>query len=421
MFGSYDQRFIAERSPIRHFVYAIHPANESSEMEADARTASKAPPGSAEQDIRVGVTIITGFLGSGKSTLIRRVLTEQHGLRLVVIENEFSASGTVEEAIVTQGVGPDALEQFIELPNGCICCAAQDDLTDALSRLLRSRPGQVDHILVEASGLADPGPVAASFWVDDELETGLVLDAVVAVADAVNVENYLVDGEGRSEKARITQKQLAVADLVLLNKVDLVDKPADTAQLEKGDGIHSEPIAKLESLLREAGCSAPIIPTTMCNLDLSKLLNIRAYDHKTSERLLATQAPQKFLQHVHGANITVGTVTVSFEGVAFDLSLLDRVLGELLWDNGETVKHHAANASPSREIWRMKALVVVKEEELKWIYQSVDTLFENSASSVKSEDGSSSFIFIGRGLHSEELRLDLDRATKDKRLIAEVP
>lgn len=390
-------------------------------MDPDNRVASKSPTESGEQDTRVGVTIITGFLGSGKSTLIRRVLTEEHGLRLVVVENEFSASGTVEEAIVTQGVGPDALEQFIELPNGCICCAAQDDLTDALSRLLRSRPGQVDHILVEASGLADPGPVAASFWVDDELETGLVLDAVVAVADAVNVKNYLADGEGRSEKARITQKQLAVADLVLLNKVDLVDKPADAGQLKNADGIHFKPIAKLESLLRDAGCSAPIVPTTMCNLELSKLLNLRAYDHETSERLLATQAPQKFLRHVHGANITVGTVTVSFEGVAFDVSLLDRVVGELLWGNGETAKPQDVTASPPREIWRMKSLVVVEDEELKWIYQSVDTLFESSASSVKSEDGFSSFNFIGRGLHSKELKLYLDRAIKDKRLIAEVP
>lgn len=389
-------------------------------MDADAGQPTPTATDSVNEDTRVGVTIITGFLGSGKSTLIRRVLTEQHGLRIVVVENEFSASGTVEEAIVTQGVGSSALEQFIELPNGCICCAAQDELTDALSRLLRSRPGQVDHILVEASGLADPGPVAASFWVDDELETGLVLDAVVAVADAVNVANYLADGDGLSEKARITQKQLAVADLVLLNKVDLIDSQPDTAQLKIDDKKNSGSVSKLFHVLKDAGCSAPIIPTTMCNLELSRLLNIRAYDYKTSARVLSNAAPEKFAKHVHGEKMGVGTVTVSFEGVAFDLSLLDRVFAELLWENGETKQPHDVNNRLAREIWRMKALVLVPGDKFKWIYQSVDTLFENSASSVPAEDGCSHFVFIGKGLHSDELKVYLERAIKLKTALPEV-
>lgn len=349
----------------------------------------------------VGVTIITGFLGSGKSTLIRRILTEQHGLRLVVVENEFSAKGTVEEAIVTEGVGPDALEQFIELPNGCICCAAQDDLTDALSRLLRQRPGQIDHVLVEASGLADPGPVAASFWADEELETGFFLDSVVTIADAVNIQSYLTDGDGLSEKARITQKQLVVADQVLLNKVDLLKSAKKTSELE--------------GMLRKAGCSASITPTEMCNFDISKLLGIRAYDYNTSEKSLADAVPEKFSEHVHGERMNVGTLTISFEQVTFDSTLLDRVFAQLLWEEqGDQTQGQGQGqeevTEPCREIWRTKALVVVDGEEHKWIYQSVDTLFENSVSSVAAVDGVSHFIFIGKLLNSHDLRESLDKA-----------
>ncbi|CDF38838.1 unnamed protein product [Chondrus crispus] len=368
------------------------------------------PCPSTTENKAIGVTIITGFLGSGKSTLIRRILTEQHGLRLVVVENEFSAKGTVEEAIVTQGVGPDAFEQFIQLPNGCICCAAQDDLTDALSRLIRSRPGQVDHILVEASGLADPGPVAASFWVDDELETGLILDSVVAIADAVNIQSYLRDGDGMSEKARITQKQLVVADQVLLNKIDLLGTdPQNSDPAASEEERMAKRVSAVERSLREAGCSASINPTKRCIFDISKLLGVRAYDYDTSARSFSAPAPEKFSQHVHGEKMAVGTLTVSFEKVAFDSTLLDRAFGELLWENGESEPSHAI-AEPPMEIWRMKALVEVEGEQRKWIYQSVHTLFESSVSSVDAADGVSHFIFIGKLLESTALRACLEKA-----------
>lgn len=359
--------------------------------------------------------MITGFLGSGKSTLIRRILTEHHGLRLVVVENEFGANSSVEEAIVTQGVGPSALEQFIELPNGCICCAAQEDLTDSLSRLLQSRPGQVDHILIEASGLADPGPVAASFWVDEELETGLVLDAVVAVADAVNVEAYLHDGEGGSEKARITEKQLAVADLVLLNKVDLVG----SEELHSVERSHGErkAVADLEYMLRAAGCTAKIVRTVKCDVDLSELLNIRAYDSNHSAQLLSNRMPSKFANHLHTTDSVVGSITVTFEDTLFDHSVLDRVIGQMLWETPQNDSGLSPGEKQVQEIWRMKALVTVDGERFKRIYQSVDALFDYSQSDITTAtigdgDNKSCFIFIGRSLHEEDLREFLMQAAK---------
>lgn len=355
---------------------------------------------SEERRTPVGITIITGFLGSGKSTLIRRILTEDHGMRLVVVENEFGANAAVEEAIVTQGIGPAALEQFIELPNGCICCAAQDDLTDSLSRLLRTRGANIDHILIEASGLADPGPIAASFWVDDELETGLRLDAVIAIADAVNVEAYLKDGEGQSEKAMITRKQLVVADLVILNKMDLV---------ASDDVENPEATSRMEHVIRETGCSCRLIPTAKCSVPLSELLNIRAYDVETSQLELVASVPEKFHSHVHPGKLDVGSVSLRIEESVFDPSMLDRVFGTLLWEWGD--EYSEEHIVP--EIWRMKALVVIHEEKFKRIYQSIHSLFDHYESSVDvSSDrrNVSQFIFIGKALSEVKLMSHIRRA-----------
>lgn len=353
------------------------------------------------------MTVITGFLGSGKSTLIRRILTEDHGMRLVVVENEFGSNAAVEEAIVTQGVGPDALEQFIELPNGCICCAAQDELTDALARLLRTPGLKVDHILVEASGLADPGPVAASFWVDDDLETGLKLNGVITIADAANVERYLQDEDGRSEKAIITQKQLAVSDLVLLNKADLIST--------SHQGSYSAGLKQLQRVIRSAGCTCSLIPTTRCDVPLASLLNINAYDTTTSERDLGSGVPSKLLGHAHPGRLSVGSLSFTMEAFTFDSALLDRALGGLLW---EDLKDDGSTARGSTmEIWRMKALVAVEGERHKRIYQSVDSLFDHSPSSVelqRDRNFTSRFIFIGKHLEEGKLKSCLGRAKAEK-------
>lgn len=340
----------------------------------------------------VGVTIITGFLGAGKSTLIRRVLTENHGLRIVVVENEFADTGAVETAIVTAGLAPGAtIPEIIELPNGCICCAAQDDLTDALSRLVRERTGRFDYVLVEASGLADPGPVAAAFWVDEELESQLRLDGVVAVVDAANVEAYFADVTGKNALA---EKQIAVADVILLNKTDLLG------------GV--EDVERVHSAVRHANSSAKMLSSSRCDVDLVDILNIHAYDRETAARVEepATHAP-----------VDVLSVTVTYEGVSFDALLLDRALGRVLWeDRGASVDTHSKEDEVAREVWRMKALVVVAGDEFKHVYQAVHTLFEGEPSGYAVADDPvrlTQFVFIGRGLTERYLRESLSHCCVD--------
>lgn len=356
---------------------------------------------------RIGITLITGFLGSGKSTLIHRLLTEQHGHRLVVVENEFSSTTSVEKAIVTSGVSSSSstLAEFVELPNGCICCAAQDELADALDRLVARRSNDFDHVVVEASGLADPGPVAASLWVDDHYDSdeerpelpSLHLDAVVTVVDAVHFENVLNRVDTPTEAA-IARKQIALADLVLLNKTDLIG------------GADSLDVSRLTELLRANACSAPIIPTTRCDVQLSQLLNIHGFDSKSAETSIRTASKE----HLHTSHSSLTRLKIEMNNVSFDSSLLNRALGELLWRDETENDEGCVDNKDRLQIWRMKALVVVDQQPFKWIYQSVHTLFDDAVSSIPVHLDvvkESSFLFIGQMLDEDLIRRTLRSAT----------
>ena len=174
---------------------------------------------------RIPVTVLTGFLGSGKTTLLNRILREHHGQRIAVIENELGDVG-VDQALVI-----DAEEEIFELSNGCICCRVRGDLIRILGSLLRRRD-RLDRIVVETTGLANPGPVAQTFFIDEEIKSDLELDGIVTVVDAYHVDRHL---ESSSE----CQEQIAFADVLLLNKIDLVSR--GTARRARGADSSYQP------------------------------------------------------------------------------------------------------------------------------------------------------------------------------------
>jgi len=159
---------------------------------------------------RTPVTILTGFLGAGKTTLLNRILTEQHGRRIAVIENEFGEIGIDHELVI------NSEEEIFEMNNGCICCNVRGDLLRVLGKLMKRRD-KFDHILIETTGLADPGPVVQTFFVDDDLKRQLTVNAVVTLVDARHIADHIDD----SNEAR---EQIAFADVILLNKCDLVSE-----------------------------------------------------------------------------------------------------------------------------------------------------------------------------------------------------
>ncbi|MER2529331.1 MAG: GTP-binding protein [Candidatus Competibacter denitrificans] len=200
-------------------------------------------------DSRIPVTVLTGFLGSGKTTLLNRILTEQHGQRIAVIENEFGEIG-IDQALVI-----NAEEEIFEMNNGCLCCTVRGDLIRILGNLMKRRD-KFDRILVETTGLADPGPVAQTFFMDDEIKCQLRLDGVVTLVDCKHIAQHLDD----SAECR---EQIAFADRLVLNKVDLVD----TALVDR-----------LESRLRTINGLAKIQRATMAQVDLAQVLDIGGFD-----------------------------------------------------------------------------------------------------------------------------------------------
>ena len=195
------------------------------------------------------VTVLTGYLGAGKTTLLNRILTEEHGKKYAVIVNEFGEIGIDNDLVV------DADEEVFEMNNGCICCTVRGDLIRILGGLMK-RASQFDGILVETTGLADPAPVAQTFFVDEDIAAKTSLDAIVTVVDARHLSGEL----GRAPEAH---EQIALADIVVLNKIDLVNETA---------------LKSVEALIRQINPTVRIERAERSNIALEKILGLSAFD-----------------------------------------------------------------------------------------------------------------------------------------------
>ena len=313
---------------------------------------------------RLPVTVITGYLGSGKTTLINYILTANHGKRIAVIENEFGEVG-IDDALVI-----NAEEEIFEMNNGCICCTVRGDLIRILGNLMK-RKDKFDYILVETTGLADPAPVAQTFLVDDEIRSQLKLDAIVTVADAKFLIQHL-DDEKEVGVENEAVEQIAFADRVLLNKIDLVS-----------DEERKEVIRRI----RLINANAEIIPTTMSQVDLDQVLGVGAFD---LSRVLEME-PEFLLDTEHQHDLSITSVGIDCEGKV-SVQKINEWLGWLLGERGT-------------DIFRMKGILNMWDDDRRFVFQGVHMLFDGTPGKPwgDGEERRNRMVFIGRNLDRQDL------------------
>lgn len=321
---------------------------------------------------KVPVTLVTGFLGAGKTTLVQNLLRSPRGSKMAVLVNEIGQELGVEQDIVRErAIGTEtAIQRWIELGNGCICCSVKGNFVQALEMLLETDP-ELQCIVVETTGMANPGPVATTLWIDDELEAGVVLDSIVTVVDAKNVLRQLDECKSEAES------QIAHADVLLVNKVDLVND----VELER-----------VKTTLRTINRKAVVYETQRSQMSIEHVLDRREYamkDDGSFERQ-GTVAP-----HVHETTHTESVRTVGF-AIAEPVQL-ERVrewLDHWLWEENE--RH---------PIYRMKAILHVQGTDTRYVLQAVRELYDivQGRSWNQDETRESRVVVIGRSLDPAQL------------------
>jgi len=341
-------------------------------------------------DPQVPVTVLTGYLGAGKTTLLNRILSEDHGKKYAVIVNEFGEIGIDNELIV------ESDEEIYEMNNGCVCCTVRGDLIRVVEGLMK-RPGRFDGILVETTGLAEPAPVAQTFFMDEDVRAKARLDAVVTVADAKHLLERLHD-------APEAEDQIAFADVILLNKVDLASP---------------EEVAAAERRIRAINPHATIHRTERCSIPIDKVLDRGAFDldralsldpdflggdghdrthahdheHEHEHEHEHDDRRHHHHDHVHDDGVTsVALMTGELDPEKF-----------FPWIQKLT-------QAQGKDILRLKGILAFDKDEERYVVQGVHMYLEGNHQRAwrPDEKRTSKIVFIGRNLDRDVLRIGFE-------------
>jgi G3E family GTPase len=308
---------------------------------------------------QVPVTVLTGYLGAGKTTLLNRILSEQHGQKYAVVVNEFGELGIDNDLVV------DADEEVFEMNNGCICCTVRGDLIRILGGLMKRRD-RFDGILIETTGLANPAPVAQTFFVDENVRARTRLDAIVTVVDAKHLPQRLEDSNEAAD-------QIAFADVIVLNKIDLVT-PSE--------------LDAVEAQIRHINRFARIHRSTKADVPIAELLNQGAFDLK---RVLE-HTPDFLTDDSHEHNEEVTSMSFEVE-TPIDPERFNAWIGALLAERGQ-------------DLLRTKGILAYAGDDRRFAFQAVHMMADGDFIGPwkDGEPRTSRIVFIGRNLNRPQLR-----------------
>ncbi len=314
----------------------------------------------AEVSEKLPVTLLTGYLGAGKTTLLNRILTENHGKKYAVVVNEFGEEGIDNDLVI------DADEEIFEMNNGCICCTVRGDLIRIVGGLLK-RADQLDGILIETTGLADPGPVIQTFFVDDEIAERVTLDAVVTMVDAKHFLDTVDD-------VHECEEQVAFADIIVLNKTDLVDQ-------DKLSGV--------ETKVRSLNKYANLYQTERAGIAIDNLLGRGAFDLKRLMEIEPGFLEEDPEDHEH--DDTISSVSLKTT-LPIQSDKFSEWMRTFIQERGV-------------DVLRTKGILALAGQERRYVFQGVHMVMDSDwgAPWADGEAPESRLVFIGRNLDANEL------------------